>query len=169
MALRFDVYRFIFVATLFYEFYLLHQICSVPFRLLVTGCDPDTEFLRFTLVTLFPLPLLSLFLIVRDEHDDRGDVGIAIDDDSVEQTFCHGERGSLGKQDRPLGYRESQCGESREISVDEFPVRFVAFPAGPARKRIFMSTVCLPGKFNLTLKRSRGIYVHVKKGTGEKI
>lgn len=59
-GLQFGVYRFTFVATPYYEFHLLHRICSVPFRLLVTGCDPDTKFLRFTLVTLF-CPFSSSF------------------------------------------------------------------------------------------------------------
>lgn len=41
-------------------------------------------------------------LFVRAEHDDRGDVGVAVDDndddDSVEQTFCHGGRGAPGRE-----------------------------------------------------------------------
>lgn len=104
------------------------------------GCDSDTEFFRFTLVTLSP----SLSF-ARDKHDDRGDVGVAPSTTQRRADF-------LLREKRRAEEREGETRGSEidlrvignpsavnlgEISVDEFPARFVAFPAGRGGKKNF--------------------------------
>lgn len=85
---------------------------------------------------------------MREGHDDRDNVGIAIDgddNDSVEQTFVT-EKGESREVGSTFGLSESQCGESRKLVSTSSLRDLLLLPSGMARKRIFASTesVCSP-------------------------
>lgn len=89
MGSRLNAYKFICRPR--YEFIYYNRFVLVPVAPFSRGCDSDTKYSGY-----FSHPSFSFF--VRAEYDDRGDVGVAIDDDSVEQTFCHGGRGAPGRE-----------------------------------------------------------------------
>lgn len=104
---------------------------------------------------------------VRAEHDDRGDVGVAIDDndddDSVEQTFCHSGRGVPGRESRidlrVIG-NPSAVNLGKLVSTSS-PRDLLLFPSGERwEKKFFASTVFTRRQIWLTFKRSCGIYIH---------
>jgi len=109
-----------------YEFIRYSGFTPSRLRLSFARCDPDIEFFGFTLGR----PSIPFF--VRGEHDDRDDVGVAIDDggDSVEQTFCHGVRGVWGSRIDLRVIGNPGAANLGKLVSTSLPARFVAFPAG---------------------------------------
>jgi len=97
---------------------------------------------------------LSISFFHRGEQD-QGNVAIDDDDDddddSVEQTFCHRERGVGSRIDLRVIGNPNAVNLGKLVSTSS-PRDLLLFPPGMARKRIFASTVFTrSGKFNLTL------------------
>ncbi|XP_011635450.1 uncharacterized protein LOC105426077 isoform X2 [Pogonomyrmex barbatus] len=97
----------------------------------------------FTLVTLHPLSSFGANTMIEATSASPSTATTKTATTASSRLFVTEKGKSPGSKDRPSGYRESQCGESQEISVDEFPARFVAFPVGKwgSRKRIFATAV----------------------------
>ncbi|KAL6256271.1 hypothetical protein P5V15_012387 [Pogonomyrmex californicus] len=92
----------------------------------------------FTLVTLHPLSSFGANTMIEATSASPSTARRTKTATTASSRLFVTEKGeSPGSKDRPSGYRESQCGESQEISVDEFPARFVAFPVGNGEEKNF--------------------------------